>query len=275
MTHCHTGVARRTASISRGWDCSVWCTHLMVALPISRFTSTLSTPASSYAGGTTTLSGLRTKAARLRWRQRSSSALTIIRHDGPNQIGLRYNALPAHQMALITSSAFSTRPTQDEQVIPPTVSTASAPPNAAAAAAAFIRGEVAGEVAAAFLDCRRGDGELTPARPATAAAFRSLDAAAAVMEAAGLPAAVTAAARVAAVAVPRAVAVPEARSTVAACTAYGASAARNSQRLMHGAKGGLMRAAVKTRSRTSRDTRDDPHCGKDVIDTLATHHPAH
>ena len=35
---------------------------------------------------------------------------TVIRHDGPNHLGLRCNALPEHQMALITSGCTPSRP---------------------------------------------------------------------------------------------------------------------------------------------------------------------
>ena len=34
---------------------------------------------------------------------RNPTTWTILRHDGPNHLGLRYNVLPAHQMALIAS----------------------------------------------------------------------------------------------------------------------------------------------------------------------------
>ena len=34
---------------------------------------------------------------------------TILQRDGPNHLGLRHNALPAHQMALITSDCAPSR----------------------------------------------------------------------------------------------------------------------------------------------------------------------
>ena len=47
---------------------------------------------------------------------------TVLQQDGPNHLGLRYNAMPDHQMALITSGCVpfsgSTRSTRPSGVCP-------------------------------------------------------------------------------------------------------------------------------------------------------------
>ena len=42
---------------------------------------------------------------------------TVLQHDGPNHLGLRCNALPEHQMALITSGCAPVRCTVMEHSI--------------------------------------------------------------------------------------------------------------------------------------------------------------